>query len=448
MSERVLYSKEAEQSLIGSLMMNNKIVDDVICEIQAEDFYFPEHQEIYKAILGMNGKRFDQVILAERSTSEMVSLDYLVEISKSTPSWNNAMIYAEKVKERKIERDLFDCGQEIQEICKDNSITHQQRVEASQIAFTATSSERQADTQVEIKKSLGIVLESLDRRLEGKEDLRNIKTGYKDLDERLGGYRPGNLIIVGSKPGMGKTTFATGVAKHSASNYGKTMIFSLEMPHVELTQRLIACCGRVGMDVLRDPKKATDSDWAKVAAGSSVIMQLPIIIDDQGGLSIVELAARARREHRKEPLKLIIIDYLQLMNSGNRNHKDNRNLEIGAISMGLKNLAKELDCPVIALSQLNRKVEERPNKRPIMPDLRDSGSIEQDADIIHFLYRDELYDEDSPNRGILEINTAKFRDGVIGTDYLCFQGRYNAIDDLVPGQQFQQEEKKTKRRYG
>jgi replicative DNA helicase len=324
----------------------------------------------------------------------------------------------------------------------DNELSHQERLERSQIAFTALSSEKQASTQVDIKTSLITVLDSLDRRLNGQEDGMQIKTGLSDIDDRIQGFREGDLILVGARPSMGKTTYMTNIAKHVAQYHGKVMIFSLEMTHESLTQRLIACCGKANMGMLRDPKSASHdpSFWPKVSTGAQIVRELPIVIDDQGGLSLPQVCSRARREHRKSPIKMIMVDYIQKMNDGDRKNANNKNLEVGNISSGLKNLAKELGCPVVALSQLNRGLESRTDKRPNNSDLRDSGNLEQDADVIQFLYRDEIYDEGSSERGVLEVITSKFRDGEVGTDRLSFEGKYNLITDLDASKFAQQQQ--------
>lgn len=446
---RHLYSQEAEQSVLGSILLNPSLIDDLACILQPEDFYYPQHQAIYQTMIGMNDRPIDVVTVSEeidkdKDDSQSAGMDYLVEIAQSTPSTANVMAYAGIVKERKIERDLYTCGQNIQSLCLDRSIGHKERLERSQIAFTAISSERRPDTQISIQSSLKRVIEQLERRFEGLEDKNQIRTGYGAVDNRIQGYRGSDLIIVGGRPGMGKTTFGMGIAKHAAQQYGKVMVFSMEMPDEALTQRLIASCGKVDMNLIRNPRGAPDEFWSRLTAGTNIVKDLPIIIDDQGGLSITELQSRARREHRKSGIKLIMVDYIQLMNDGKQSRAGNRHLEISAISKGLKNLAKELDCPVVALSQLNRELEKRGNKRPQPSDLRESGSLEEDADIIHFLYRDEIYNEDTTFKGTIEINTAKFKDGVTGTDYMAFEGKYNLIGDMNSERYEQQEAEQQK----
>ncbi len=444
MSNAPPHSKEAEQAVLGSVMLDDRILDDLTGTLEPSDFYYPQHQVIFKTMLGMTGQPIDVVTVSEvmeqHNEGDRVGLDYLIDLADNTPSISNALTYAGIVAERSKERQLVSVGQMFSDLCQDRELTHDDRIQQAQIAFSALSSEKQPSTQVGMKASIEGVLDGLDRRFRGEDDNRQIKTGYSAIDDRIQGFRGGNLILVGARPGMGKTTYATGIAKHAAKHYGKVMIFSLEMPHHELTQRIIACHGSIHMDMIRNPKGLPDEFWPKLTNSVNGVKDLPIVIDDQGGLSVLELASRARRENRKEPIKLIIVDYIQLMNSGNRDHSGNRNLEVGAISMGLKNLAKELDCPVIALSQLNRSLESRQDKRPQPADLRDSGSLEQDADIIQFLYRDEIYNPQTDYKGALEINTAKFRDGCPGVDTTLFIGQYNQITDMDAAKYMQQQE--------
>jgi replicative DNA helicase len=442
MKQRELYSQEAEQSVLGAIMLDGALIDDIACLLEPEDFYLINHQRIFSAMNSMAGQPIDAITISEEvdrtcNPGDEKSLDYIVQMIQGTPSTANVKAYARIVKERKTERDLFACGQEMQTLCMDNELSHQERLERSQVAFTALSSEKQASTQVSIKDSLRVVLDSVQNRFEGLEEGKQIKTGLSALDERIQGYRGGNLIIVAGRPGMAKTSVLMQMMKHAARHHGKAQVFSLEMPHKELTQRLVASCGKAHLGIIRNPKGAPQEFWSAFSAGTQVVNSLPIVIDDQGGLSIHELRSRARVEHRKGDLSIIGVDYLQLMKAKG---KDNRHQEIGEITRGLKEMAKELDIPVIALSQLNRGVEGRPDKRPFLSDLRESGSIEEDADIIHLLYRDEYYDENTPLRGVLEIDTAKFRDGETGIDRVSFEGKYNLITDLDAAKYAQQQQ--------
>lgn len=430
---RKLYSLEAEQNVLGAILIAPECLDDVQSLMPIEALYHQEHRDIYRAMLDVKaaGRPVDLFTVTEeleKATGDQ-HVFYLGDIHQNTPSAANVMAYAEVVMDRMKERDLFGAGQEIRDLFEDTALTTDELVASAQACMTRLVTEQRAATRIEMSASLKQVIDSLDNRYHGLEDNNHIRTGFADIDKRIGGYRPADLIIVAGRPAMGKTTYAMNVVLHCARHYGKAQVFSMEMPHDQLTERLICAAGGAEMDHMRNPQQAPDSFWPSVSVGTQLLRDLPIVIDDQGALSIDELASRARLEHRKSPIKLIMVDYLQLMTIGRRK-AENRNGEITVISQGLKALAKELQCPVIALSQLNRNLENRPNKRPVNSDLRESGAIEQDADIIQFLYRDEVYNEDSPDRGTAEIITPKFRGGQIGTDRLIFEGKFNRFRDI------------------
>jgi replicative DNA helicase len=430
------HSREAEQSVLGAVLLDNQILDDLVGKIEPSDFYCPQHQAIYKTMLGMIGQSIDVITMSEEvkqhGEAGAVDLDYLVGLARNTPSTANATAYADIVVERSKERQLMGVGRLFSDLCNDKQLSHADRIEQAQIAFTALSSEKQAITQVDMKTLLQTTLDSLDRRFNGQEDGKQIKIGLAAIDERVQGFRAADYILVAARPSMGKTTYMTNVAMHVARQFGPVLIFSLEMTGVSLTERMIASTGRIHMKLVKNPKmsKEDPSFWSRLTAAVNLQKDLPIMIDDQGGLSVFELKARARRQHRKAPLSMVMIDYIGKLNDGSKSQSDNRNMEISRISSELKLLAKELECPVVALSQLNRSLENRPDKRPKLSDLRDSGSLEQDADIVQFLYRDEVYDEKSDSKGVLEIITAKFREGEIGTDRVLFEGQYNMISDM------------------
>lgn len=434
------HSHEAEQSVLGAVLIDAEVIDDITGCIEPHDFYYPHHRMIFATMLSMTGQPIDVVTLAD--ASEEIDIDYLVSIAKNTPSSSNVEIYAKIVVERSKERQLMSVGQLFNELCNDPDLSHSDRIEQAQIAFAGLSSERQADTQINIKTAAEKVLEGIDNRFNGIEDGKQICTGLSTIDNRIQGFRSSDLILVGARPSMGKTTYMTNIAVHAARMYGTVMIFSLESPAEQLTERMFASIGRVHLDLIRNPKKSTrdESFWPKLTFAVNGIKDLPIIIDDQGGLSVYELKSRARRQHRKTPISMVMVDYIGKLNDGSKKMGDSRNSEIGNISAELKLLAKELECPVVALSQLNRSLENRPDKRPKNSDLRDSGSLEQDADIIQFLYRDEVYDEQTQFKGVLEVITAKFRDGAIGTDRVLFEGQYNSITDMDAAKFMQQQE--------
>jgi replicative DNA helicase len=424
------HSREAEQSVLGAVMLDQQILDDLIGKLEPSDFYYPQHQVIYQTMLGMNGQPIDVVTVSEvmeqHNEGDRVDLDYLIDLASNTPSTANAMVYAGIVVERSKERQLMAVGQLFNELCHNRELTHEDRIEQAQSAFTALSSEKQPDTQVSLDRSMDAALEAMEHAFELGADPNHIRSGILKVDNRIMGFRPGNLVVIGARPGMGKTTWGLQIIRHCVQHHGKAMVFSLEMPHRELSNRMISAVGSVNMDFIRNPNPKRD-EWDGVRVGVVSMKGKPLVIDDQGGLSVAELSSRARREHRKAPLKAIMIDYIQLMNAGK---SENRAQEVTKITQGLKNLAKELDCVVIAISQLSRAVESRPgDNRPINSDLRESGSVEQDADIIQFLYRDSYYDEGSSMGSITEIITSKFRDGQPGTDHVDFQGQYNRFVD-------------------
>lgn len=434
------HSHEAEQSVLGAILIDSDVMDDITGKIEPSDFYYPQHRAIFQTMLSMTGQPIDVVTLSD--ASEEIDIDYLVILASNTPNSSRALTYAGIVVERSKERQLITVGHLFSDLCHDRELSHTDRIEQAQIAFNGLSSETKPDTQRDIKQLLEASLDSIDARFNGNEDLSHVKTGLTDVDNRIGGFRPADLILVGSRPSMGKTTYMTNVAKYAALRHGTTMIFSLEMPGESLTDRMLASTGGIPMDLIRNPKKSNldETFWPKLTTAVSQMKSLPLVIDDQGGISVYELKSRARRQHRKTPLKMVMIDYLQLLSDGGKSKADNRNGEISTISRELKFLAKELNCPVVALSQLNRNLESRQDKRPKNADLRDSGSLEQDADIIQFLYRDEVYDEQSQFKGVLEIITSKFREGEIGTDRVIFDGRCNRIMDMDAAKYIQQQE--------
>lgn len=416
---RKLYSQEAEQSALGAVLIKPELIDDVLEILRPEDFYLIEHRAIFSAMLAQSAanRPIDVIALSE---DHQIDLSLLVDIHESVPSAANYLTYANVVKDRASERDLYKVGMEIQGLVMTDGMSTQDRVSEAQRLFTAMASEKPASTQVSMDEALEDAILAIDRAFNGQEDASHIRTGLKHIDSRVNGYRPGNLILLAARPGGGKTTLAMQIARHCIRYHGKAMVFSLEMPARELMNRMISAAGRVPMDVIRNPKTAKEEDWPKISAGTHLLRGLPLVIDDQGGLSIGELQSRARREHRKGALKLIVVDYLQLMRSSRK--AESRNLEVAAISQGLKALAKELNVPVIALSQLSRDIEKRTNKVPNNADLRDSGSLEQDADIIQFLSPVE-------DSTAVRLDTTKFRDGQIGTDFLEAEFRYNSFAD-------------------
>ncbi|WP_258897477.1 replicative DNA helicase [Burkholderia glumae] len=357
-------------------------------------------------------------------------LAYLNSIVQSTPGSANMARYAEIVVERAKLRYIMAAADKVSaEVQNRNGRSADELAAFAQSQFE-TISEGRTDGPKFIGTFLSPVVTQMDQEHHGNAPLATA-TGYRELDFKLGGgMRGGDLIVIAGRPSMGKTALAQGIAEYVAQAQGTALIFSLEMPGTQLTQRAIARQGSIQLRNVRNGSHMTDADWPKLTNVVGYLSDLPLMIDETPGLSMAEIASRARSVKRKHGLKLIVVDYLQLMTGGTDERHD---LRIASYSGGLKMLAKQLNVPVIALSQLNRQLEQRPNKRPIMADLRDSGAIEQDADTIIFLYRDEVYHEDSPEAGTAEAIIAKQRNGALGTAYLAFIHEQAKFGDLAMG---------------
>ncbi len=434
------HSLEAEQAILGGLMLDNSAWDQVADSITEEDFYRHDHQIIYRAIaeLAAQNKPLDVVTLSEwldnNGELETVGgLAYLGGLAKNTPSAANIKAYAAIVRERSILRQLVTIGGRISESAFNTEGRSSSEIldEAERLVFEiAEKGARGKQGFVGIKELLNQAVDRIDMLFQQDDPITGVPTGWKDFDEKTSGLQPGDLIIVAGRPSMGKTSFAMNIAEHAAIHAGLPVaVFSMEMPGDSLAMRMISSIGRIDQHRLRTGK-LDDDDWPSLTKAVGILAEAPLFIDDTPALSPNELRARARRLSRETgQLGLIVIDYLQLMQVPGNN--ENRAAEISLISRSLKSLAKELNTPVIALSQLNRSLEQRPNKRPVMSDLRESGAIEQDADLIVFIYRDEVYNEDSADKGVAEIIIGKQRNGPIGTVRQTFLGQYTRFEDYI-----------------
>jgi len=434
------HSVQGEQAVLGGLMLDNEAWDRVADAITAKDFYRREHQLIFDAIRRLSevDRPFDVVTLAEElerseELDDVGGMQYLGALANDTPSAGNVSAYANIVREQSVVRQLIKVGNKIAdsgyrpEGRKVYELLDAAENQVFQIA------EQQAKSSTGFRPITKLLTETINRieELYSSEDaLTGVSTGFKDLDTRTSGLQPSDLIIVAGRPSMGKTTFAMNIAENVAVSSGTPVaIFSMEMPGESLTMRMISSLGRINQQAVRSGK-LEDDDWPRVTSAVNILNNAKLFIDDTAALTPTDLRARCRRlmkEHGQ--LGLVVIDYLQLMNAPEAG--ENRTNEISAISRGLKALAKELNVPVIALSQLNRSLEQRPNKRPVMSDLRESGAIEQDADVIAFIYRDEVYNEDSADKGKAEIIIGKQRNGPIGTVNLTFQGQFTRFDNYA-----------------
>ena len=427
------HSIEAEQSVLGGLLLDNAAFEKITDVLVEDDFYRHDHRLIWQHIARLvNLSRPADVITVNESLSsvgkadEVGGLAYLNALAHNTPSAANIRRYAEIVRERSMLRKLVAVADDIAA-----TALNPQGKEARQLLDEAESrvfkiaQEGARNTQgfQEIQPLLSQVVERIDElyHREGDSDVTGLPTGVVDLDRMTSGLQPGDLVIVAGRPSMGKTSFSMNIAEYAAIDHGLPVaVFSMEMGAVQLAMRMLGSVGMLDQHRMRTGKLRAD-DWPRVTHAVQKMQDAQIYIDETPGLTAIELRARARRLARQcGKLGLIVIDYIQLMSANGAG--ENRATEISEISRSLKSLAKELECPVIALSQLNRSLEQRPNKRPIMSDLRESGAIEQDADVILFIYRDEVYNPDSPDTGTAEIIIGKQRNGPIGTVRLTFQG--------------------------
>ncbi len=439
------HSVEAEQSVLGGLLLDNTAWDKIADFIGESDFYRGDHRLIYRHISKLIGhsRPADVITVAEslESTKELEGvggLAYLGALSQNTPSAANIRRYAEIVRERSVMRKLAEVGTEIADGAY-NPMGREagQLLDEAESKVFAISEEGARGRQgfVDIQPLLTQAVERIDLlyNRDNPSDVTGVPTGFTDLDRMTSGLQPGDLVIVAGRPSMGKTSLALNMAEHVALDSKLPVgIFSMEMSGSQLVMRMLGSVGKLDQHKLRTGRLA-DEDWRRLTDAVGRLNDAPIHIDETAALNALELRARARRLHRQYgKLGLIVIDYIQLMSASSQG--ENRATEISEISRSLKALAKELSVPVIALSQLNRSLEQRPSKRPVMSDLRESGAIEQDADVILFIYRDEVYNPDSPDKGKAEVIIGKQRNGPIGTVTLVFQGEYTRFANFAdPG---------------
>ncbi|MBT3826929.1 MAG: replicative DNA helicase [Nitrosomonadales bacterium] len=441
------HSIEAEQSILGGLLIDNKAIDRIAGQVSSTDFYRNDHQIIFSHISKLIDKNqpADIVTVGEslEQNSELTKVGgvaYLGLIAENTPTASNISGYAKIVRERSIMRNLVEVGSDIVESAfspqgKDaQQLLDESESKIFQIADAGTSEKLGF---IDIKELLPKAAQRIDDlyQLDDPNGVTGVPSGYADLDQKTAGLQPGDLIIIAGRPSMGKTSLALNIAEHVGMEAGLPVaIFSMEMGAAQLTMRLLGSVGKLDQHKMRIGQ-LEDEDWPKLTNALGVLNEAPIFIDEGSALNSYEVRARARRLHRQQgKLGLIVIDYIQLMSSANEQSGENRATEVSEISRSLKALAKELNVPVVALSQLNRSVESRPDKRPMMSDLRESGAIEQDADVIMFIYRDEVYNPETAEKGVAEILLSKQRNGPTGTVKLTFLGQYTRFENYAnPG---------------
>jgi replicative DNA helicase len=431
------HNLQAEESLLGAMLLSRDAIAAAVETCGPEDFYKPAHGHVFDAVCSLygQGEPADPVTVADelRRADLLDAIGgpaTLISLQANTPATTNAARYARIVEEHALLRRLIGVASEIAEMGYSLPDDISAAIDRAESMVFQVAERRVTDTLKPLHDLLADSLDRLEALYDRGEAITGVPTGYIDLDERLSGLQPSSLVIVGARPSMGKTALALGMASHAAME-GRVPVlyFSLEMSHSEITQRLLCSEARVDSSRIRNGK-LLESDWPKISHAIGRLGEAPLYIDDNPNLTIMEVRAKARRlKSRLGNLGLVVIDYLQLMSG--RNSAENRQVEVSEISRGLKILARELEIPVVALSQLSRSLESRADKRPMLADLRESGSLEQDADVVMFLYRDEIYNPESPERGTAEVIISKHRNGPTGKTELAFLDHYTRFANMA-----------------
>lgn len=433
------HNLSAEESLLGALLLSRDAINQVSeLRLSADEFYKPAHQHIYNAIRGLTtlGEPADAVTVANelRRSGLLDSIggsQVLLEMQNATPAISNAARYAKIVQDTALLRRLISVASEVAEIGYSEPDDVTKAVDEAETKVLEIAERRVSDSAKELSVLLPLAMDQLQETCERGDTITGTATGFNDLDELLSGLQPGTLNIIGARPSMGKTALGLGMAVHVAKNSQKpVLMFSLEMSHAELTQRILGSEAEVDSQRMRSGR-LSEQDWSRIGRAYARL-EIPLFLDDNARVTVMEIRARARRvKAQYGGLSMIIIDYLQLMTGGAS--VENRQLEVSEISRGLKLLARELEVPVVALSQLSRALENRADKRPMLADLRESGSLEQDADVVMFLYRDEVYNKETADRAVAELHIAKHRSGPTGIVRLVFRGQYTKFGDAARG---------------
>jgi replicative DNA helicase len=431
-------SLEAEESVLGAMMISPSAIGAVAEILDAGDFYRESHGVIYRAAISLyaRGEPVDILTLADELDKTQLleaagGREKIFELAALVPAVSNVAHHARIVREMATLRGLIRAGQEIARLGFERPGEVVDLVDRAESTIFALSQQRVTSQFAHIDELLKESFERITHLMEAGSDITGTPSGFRDLDRLTSGFQPGNLIIVAARPSMGKSALALGMAANIAVRHERPVaLFTLEMSKAEVTQRLMCSEGKVESQRLRTGKLAAD-DWPRLTAACSKLTKAPIYVDDTGSITMMEIRSKLRRLKMREPdLSLVVVDYLQLMTSGTS--VENRVQEVSQISRALKVLARDLEVPIMALSQLSRAVEQRHDKRPILSDLRESGSIEQDADLVMFIYRDEYYNpEDSESAGIAELLLAKHRNGPTGVEKVAWQRRYAKFSDLA-----------------
>jgi replicative DNA helicase len=430
------HSVEAEESVLGAMLLSESAISDVLEKIRPDDFYRPAHRRIFQAVVSLfgRGEAIDSVTVSEelRRTGELEEVGgkpYILHLVSSVPAASNAAYYARIVEETALLRRLIEVSQQAAAMAFESADDADHIVDQVEQLVFSVAEKRLGDNFSHIRELLHAQLEHVEKLQERGSSITGVATGFVDLDNLTSGLQPSNLVIVAARPSFGKTSLALNIAQQAATDHQVPVaIFSLEMSRTELVQRLVCAEALVDVSKLRRGQ-LSDQDWSRLATAVGRLADAPIFIDDTESVTVLEIRAKARRLKQKSGLGLVIIDYLQLMSGPRRS--ENRQQEISEISRSLKILARELEVPVIAVSQLSRAVESRQDKRPMLADLRESGAIEQDADVVMFIYRDEVYNADSTDKGTAEILLAKHRNGPVGRLKLTFLENYTKFANYM-----------------
>jgi len=432
---------EAERAVLGAILMDNETVYTVMEILEPPAFYQPSHRLIFSTMLDLSerGEPIDIVTLVDRlrsagSLDKAGGPDYIPTLADEVPTSAGVANYAKIVREKAVLRNLIETSTEIVQDCFDAPGDVDQLLDEAERRIFAISEERIRSGFLSMKEIVKSSFKTIESLYEKKEHVTGVPTGFADIDELTSGFQPSDLVIIAGRPSMGKTAFCLNIAQYASMNKKLTVaVFSLEMAKEQLVMRMLCSEARIDAHRLRSGFLG-QTDWPKLSTAAGRLADASIYIDDTPALSSMEMRAKTRRLKADKGLDLVIVDYLQLMSG--RSRSDNREQEISEISRSLKALAKELGVPVVALSQLNRGVESRMDKRPILADLRESGAIEQDADVIIFIYRDEIYNKESMEKGTAEIIIGKQRNGPVGTRKLTWLDKYTRFEDLTSREQF------------
>ena len=425
----------AEQCVLGAMMMSKDAIADVVETLRGTDFYRPAHEQIYDAVIDLygRGEPADAITVAAElgkrgQLMRIGGAPYLHDLLASVPVAANAGYYAEIVREKGILRRLVDASVRIGQMSYAAEGDVDDIVDRAQAEVYAVTDGKAAEDYKALSELMQPTLDEMEAISSRGDKLAGVPTGFAELDDLTNGLHPGQMVIIAARPGCGKSTMALDLARSASIRHGLTsVIFSLEMSQIEITMRLLSAEASIPLSHIRGGRMS-DDDWARVATKMGQVSEAPMFIDDSPNLTMMEIRAKARRLRQRHDLKLVIIDYIQLMTSGKR--VESRQLEVSEFSRQIKLLAKELDVPVVALSQLNRGPEQRNDKRPMLSDLRESGSLEQDSDMVILLNRPDLYDKESERAGEADFDVAKHRNGPTKTLTVAFQGHYSRFVDM------------------